>query len=191
MAKTLIAFFSRADENYFGGAMRYVKVGNTEIVVGFMKELIEEESRAHREAQVPHAPRTEVDSFKIEMKDSYSPVYMTCIDQAKKDLRAWARPELVSMPESIDEYDTIVLAYPNYWGTIPMAVATFLERFDFSGKTILPLCTNEGSGMGSSERTIAKCAPGAELKRGLSIIGSGAADSKPAVQRWLAANGLV
>ena len=63
MAKTLIAFFSRADENYFGGAMRYVKVGNTEIVGGLRKELIEEESRAHREAQVPHAPRTEVDSL--------------------------------------------------------------------------------------------------------------------------------
>ena len=63
MSKTLIAFFSRADENYFGGAMRYVKVGNTEIVVGLMKELIE------------------ADSFKIEMKDPYSPVYMTCIDQ--------------------------------------------------------------------------------------------------------------
>ena len=60
MAKTLIAFFSRADENYFGGAMRYVKVGNTEIVVGLMKELIE------------------ADSFKIEMKDPYSPVYIPC-----------------------------------------------------------------------------------------------------------------
>jgi len=57
MAKTLIAFFSRADENYFGGAMRYVKVGNTEIIVGLMKELIEEESRAHREAQVKQGTR--------------------------------------------------------------------------------------------------------------------------------------
>ena len=166
MAKTLIAFFSRADENYFGGAMRYVKVGNTEIVVGLMKELIE------------------ADSFKIEMKDPYSPVYMTCIDQAKKDLRAGARPELVSMPENIDEYDTIVLAYPNYWGTMPMAVATFLEAFDFTGKTILPLCTNEGSGMGSSERDIKKYAPGAVLKRGLSITGSEAANAKGSVQRW-------
>jgi flavodoxin len=63
MAKTLIALFSRADENYFGGAMRYVKVGNTEIVVGLMKELIEEESRAHREAQMPHAPRTEMEVY--------------------------------------------------------------------------------------------------------------------------------
>ena len=191
MAKTLIAFFSRADENYYGGAMRYVKVGNTEIVVGIMKELIEAEPRAHREAQVPHAPRTEADIFKIEMKDPYSPVYMTCIDQAKKDLRAGARPELVSMPESIDEYDTIVLAYPNYWGTMPMAVFTFLEHFDFSGKTILPLCTNEGSGMGSSERDIKKYAPGAELKRGLSITGSEAANAKGSVQRWFSANGLI
>ena len=85
MAKTMIAFFSRADENYFGGAMRYVKVGNTEIVVNQMKDMID------------------VDVFKIEMKEPYSPVYMTCIDEAKKDLRDNARPELVSMPESIDE----------------------------------------------------------------------------------------
>ena len=88
MAKTLIAYFSRADENYFGGAMRYVKVGNTEIVCNLMKELIE------------------ADSFKIEMKNPYSPVYMTCIEEAKKDLRAGTRPELVALPESIDGYDT-------------------------------------------------------------------------------------
>ena len=74
----------------------------------------------------------EADTFRIEMKDPYSPVYMTCIDEAKKDLRAKARPELVSMPDSIDEYDTVVLAYPNYWGTLmPMAVFTFLENFRF------------------------------------------------------------
>ena len=95
MAKTLIAYFSRADENYFGGAMRYVKVGNTETVCNFMKELID------------------ADSFRIEMKAPYSPVYMTCIEEAKKDLRSNARPELVSLPESIDGYDTVVLAYPN------------------------------------------------------------------------------
>ena len=173
MAKTLIAFFSRADENYFGGAMRYVKVGNTEIVAGIIKDLIP------------------ADSFKIEMKNPYSPVYMTCIEEAKKDLRAKARPELVSVPESIDEYDTVILAYPNYWGTMPMAVYTFLENFDFSGKTILPLCTNEGSGMGSSEREIKKTCPGADVKKGLPITGSAAANSKSSVERWLKANGLI
>ena len=173
MAKTLIAFFSRANENYFGGAMRYVKTGNTEIVVNGMKEMIE------------------ADSFRIEMKDPYSPVYMTCIDEAKRDLRAKARPELVSMPASIDEYDIIVLAYPNYWGTMPMAVFTFLENFDFSGKTILPLCTNEGSGMGGSERDIKKTCPGAEVKSGLAVTGSEAANAAGRVRKWLAANGLM
>ena len=72
--------------------------------------------------------------------------------------------------DSIDDYDTVILAYPNYWGTIPMAVATFLERYDFTGKTILPLCTNEGSGMGGSKKTIRQCAPGADVKKGLPVI---------------------
>jgi len=173
MAKTLIAFFSRADENYFGGAMRYVKVGNTEIVVNQMKELID------------------ADTFKIEMANPYSPVYMTCIDEAKKDLRDDARPELTNYLDSIDEYDTIVLAYPNYWGTFPMAVATFLERYDFAGKTILPLCTNEGSGMGSSERDVKKYAKSANLVKGLAITGSQSANAKAAVEKWFAANGLI
>lgn len=173
MAKTLIAFFSRADENYFSGAMRYVKVGNTEIVAGIMKDIIE------------------ADSFKIEMKNPYSPVYMTCIEEAKKDLREQARPELTSYLDSINEYDTIVLAYPNYWGTFPMAVATFLERYDFTGKTILPLCTNEGSGMGGSEKGIKKLAPGAEVRKGLPITGSNAANSGESVSHWLKSNGLL
>ena len=173
MAKTLIAFFSRADENYFGGAMRYVKVGNTEIVVNGIKEQIS------------------ADTFKIEMKDPYSSVYMTCIEEAKKDLRANTRPELTNYLDSIDEYDTVILAYPNYWGTMPMAVYTFLDRYDFTGKTILPLCTHEGSGMGSSEDNIKKLAPGANVKRGLSIIGSNAANAGDSVKKWLTDNGLV
>ena len=173
MAKTLIAYFSRADENYFGGAMRYVKVGNTEVVCNIIKELIP------------------ADTFKIEMKNLYSPVYMTCIDEAKRDQRAKARPELMRLPESVDAYDIIVLAYPNYWGTMPMAVFTFLEAFDFSGKTILPLCTNEGSGMGGSVRDVKTACPGAVVKSGLSITGSSAADSADAVKRWLSANGLL
>ena len=169
----LVAFFSRADENYFGGAMRYIEVGNTEIVCGKISELIE------------------ADTFKIEMKNPYAKEYMTCIEEAKKDLRENARPELVRMPGNIDKYDTIILAYPNYWGTIPMAVATFLEAYDFSGKTILPLCTNEGSGMGSSESDIKKYAKGASLKKGLSITGSQAANSKSAVEKWLESNDLI
>ncbi|MCR5447911.1 MAG: NAD(P)H-dependent oxidoreductase [Solobacterium sp.] len=173
MTKTLIAFFSRADENYFGGAMRYVKTGNTEIVVNGMKDMIE------------------ADTFKIDMKEPYSPVYMTCINEAKKDYQSNARPELKEYLDSIDAYDTVILAYPNYWGTMPMAVFTFLERYDFSGKTILPLCTNEGSGMGSSEQDIKKTVPGAIVKSGLSITGSAAASASGKVRRWLTENSLV
>jgi hypothetical protein len=72
-----------------------------------------------------------------------------------------------------------------------MAVLTFLENFDFTGKTILPLCTNEGSGLGSSERDIRKYAKGARLGRGLSITGSRAADSRGALERWLKAEGMM
>ena len=173
MAKILIAFFSRADENYFGGTIKNTEVGNTEIVCNLMNELID------------------ADIFKIEMKKPYSPEYMTCIEEAKKDLKANARPELTNYPDSIDDYDTIILAYPNYWGTYPMAVATFLDHYDFSEKTILPLCTNEGSGMGSSERSLKKAVSKAKVERGLSITGSRAAESKGAVSKWLSANGLV
>lgn len=173
MAKTLIAFFSRADENYFGGAMRYIKTGNTEVAVEKIKELLA------------------ADVYRIEMRQPYSPVYMTCIEEAKKDLREGARPELVSMPERIDDYDTVILAYPNYWGTMPMAVFTFLEAFDFSGKRILPLCTNEGSGMGKSERDIQKTCKGATVAAGLSISGSSVAESGPQIEQWLKANNLL
>ena len=173
MAKILIAFFSRADENYFSGSMRCVKVGNTEIAVGQIRELID------------------ADVFKIEMKQPYSKDYMTCIDEAKKDLQRKTRPERVSLPESIDGFDTVILAYPNYWGTMPMAVYTFLEAFDFTGKTILPLCTHEGSGMGGSEREIKKTCPGAERKKGLLITGSSVSSAKPAIENWLKQNGLL
>ena len=173
MSKTLIAFFSRADENYFGGETRYVKVGNTEIVCGIIKDMIG------------------ADSVKIEMKSPYSPDYMTCTDQAKKDLRSNARPELVKYPDSLDGYDAVILAYPNYWGTMPMAVFTFLESCDLGGKTILPLCTNEGSGMGKSERDIKKLARKAILKKGLSVTGGSASDCAPIVSQWLKENGLL
>lgn len=170
--KTLLAFFSRADENYFGGQYRYIEVGNTEVIAGQIKELCNP------------------DVYKIEMKKPYSKVYNTCIDEAKRDLQANARPEILNMPENIDEYDNIILAYPNYWGTAPVAVFTFLEGFDFSGKTIYPLCTNEGSGMGRSEadiKKIAKC----EVKKGLSIIGSHVNSAKPQVEKWLKVNNLI
>ena len=173
MAKTLIAFFSRADENNFRGTMRYVEVGNTEIAVGMIKELIS------------------ADVFKMEMKNSYAKDYKTCINESRQDLRTKARPELVSMPESIDEYDVVILAYPNYWGTMPAPVFTFLEAFDFTGKTILPLCTHEGSGMGASVRDLRTVCRGVNVENGLAIRGCEVGESKPQIEKWLKDNKLI
>lgn len=113
----LIAYFSRADENYFSGALRTVAVGNTEIVAKILAEL------------------TGADLFKIEPITPYSKNYNECISQAQDDQKRDARPELKNYPDNLDRYDTIYLGYPNYWGTMPMPVFTFLEHFDFANKT--------------------------------------------------------
>lgn len=173
MPRTLIAFFSRAGENYFGGSRRYVEVGNTEIAMDIVSGMID------------------ADRFKIEMKKPYPREYDRCIDEAKKDLRSGARPEILPFPYDISAYDTVILGYPNYWGTVPMAVLTFLESADLSGRRILPLCTNEGSGMGSSEEDIRAACPGSEVARGLPLNGSRVKDSSASIRKWLESNGLI
>ena len=166
MAK-LVAFYSRADENYFGGSMQYIKVGNTEKVAKMIAEI------------------TGADMYKIEQKVPYAADYNTCIAEAKKDLQEKVRPELVNMIDSIDEYDEIYLGYPNYWGTMPMAVYTFLEAFDFSGKKIHPFCTHEGSGLSSTESDIKRTAKEAEVTKGLAINGSTVDGARSKVKGWV------
>lgn len=167
MSKTLIVFYSRAGENYFGGAMRHIAVGNTKVAAGMLQEI------------------TGGDLFEIEQVEPYSNSYMTCIEEAKRDLETDARPAVRTYPDSLDDYDTIYLCYPNYWGTMPMAVWTFLEHFDFTGKTIYPLCTNEGSGMGRSEADIQKLCPGAVLGKGLAVTGSHVQKVRPSLKHWV------
>lgn len=166
MAK-LVAFYSRADENYFGGQYRYIKVGNTEKVANMISEI------------------TGADLFKIEQKDTYSADYQECIAEAKKDLQENKRPEVLDLPANLDAYDEIYLGYPNYCGTMPMAVYTFLENYDFSGKKIHPFCTHEGSGLSRTEKDIEKAAKGAKVEKGLAIHGSSADSAKNAVEKWV------
>ncbi|MDO5521011.1 MAG: flavodoxin [bacterium] len=166
MAK-LVVFYSRAGENYFGGKYRYTEVGNTEKIANMI------------------AQATETETFKIQQKIPYAADYNTCINQAQSDLRAKARPELISMPESLDDYDEIYLGYPNYWGDMPMAVYTFLENFDWTGKTIHPFCTHEGSGLGSTERKIQNTCKGATVENGLAVSGSHVDGAKQVVEKWI------
>ena len=103
---------------------------------------------------------TSGDLFQVETVKAYPDDYYECIVEAKKELREGARPELKNYMDSLEAYDAIFVGYPNWWGTMPMAMFTFLEHFDLAGKRILPFCTNEGSGMGGSERDLKKSAKG-------------------------------
>ena len=167
MGKELIAYYSRPGENYVDGNIRSLDIGNTEVAARMIHEL------------------TGAEIFKIEPKVVYSENYMTCIEEAKQDLQGNVRPELTSYLESIAEYDKIYLAYPNYWGTMPMAVWTFLERYHFSGKITKPLCTHEGSGMGHSEADIRKLCPQATVEAGLAITGGKVSAAKETIQKWI------
>lgn len=162
----LIAYFSRADENYVGGTLKNLETGNTEVVAKLL------------------AVHTGAPLFKLEPLVPYAADYNTCIAQAQDDQRRGARPELKAYPDSLDGYDVIYLGYPNYWGTMPMAVFTFLDRFDFAGKHIRPFCTHEGSGMGRSGQDIGRLCPHAIVEKGLAIQGGKAAQSETAIAAW-------
>ncbi len=153
--KVLIAYFSRRGENYVNGNIRHLERGNTEVVAEKIKALL-----------------PDADMFRIETTYAYSDSYMECIEEAKRELREQARPEVNNAPASLDEYDTIILGYPNWWGTMPMVCYTFLESYDFADKRIIPYCTHEGSGMGSSVRFIKKICPDAIVLDGTPIHGA-------------------
>ena len=163
----LIAFYSRAGENYFGGAYRCLTVGNTERAAKLLAEL------------------TGGALYKIEQAQPYSDEYQTCIAEAKADLQRNARPEVLNLPDDLDTYDEIYLGYPNYWGTMPMAVYTFLEHYDLTGKTIHPFCTHEGSGLSRTVQDIQKAAPRAAVTKGLALYGSGVDSARAALEQWV------
>lgn len=167
MSKILIAYFSRAGGNYVNGSIRNLEIGNTEVAAKMIENI------------------TGGELFKIDPLKAYSNDHMTCIEEAKRDLQADARPELKEYIDSIDEYDTIIIGYPNYWGTMPMQVFTFLEKYDFTGKVIMPFCTHEGSGLGSSERDLKRLCPNADIHKGLSIQGGHVRKSEKNIRGWL------
>ena len=171
MEHILIVYYSRKGQNYWAGSIRDLPKGNTEIVAEIIQKAVGG------------------DLFEVDTVKPYSADYTTCTQEAQAELRANARPELKAYPDSLDSYDTIFVGYPNWWGTMPMAMFTFLEHYDLSGKRIIPFCTNEGSGMGGSERDLKKICTGAAVERGLSIRGCEAAKSEKKVSDW--AKGLV
>lgn len=135
--------------------------------------------------------QTGADLFEITMVNPYSDDYNTVLDEAQRDQNAQARPKLADHVENMEQYDTIILGYPNWWASIPMPVASFLEEYDFSGKTIIPFCSHGGGRFGQSLTAIFKLAPDAAMGEALSIHYSGGSGMPDDVSRWLSANGIL
>ena len=171
----LIAFFSTADENYSVGT---VDVGNTEIMAGFIKDYIGEKA----------------DTFKIDPVTPYPADYKKCTEVATKELNENARPEFQNANSlDISKYDTIILGYPIWWGDVPMIINTFLEKYDFSGKTVYLFNTHEGSGNSGTYSSIKNKLSSTNVNtNGLAIRGADARkeSSRSTVENWLKGLGL-
>lgn len=165
--KPLIAYYSRRGENLVDGAVRNLRTGNTELLAAMLQRL------------------TGADIFRIEPVEDYPQSYYRCIDQARQDLLSKRRPPLKRYPEHFEAYEVIYLGYPNYWGTMPAPVFTFLEQLDFSGKRIKPFCTHEGGGMGRSERDLRRACPTAQVADGLPVRGSELKRELSAIEDWV------
>jgi flavodoxin len=166
-SKSLIAYFSRKGNNYVDGSIVNLPIGNTEVVAKKIQEL------------------TGSDMFEIKTVKSYPEDYTETTNVAKKELSNNSRPELTEIVDDMDSYDVIYIGYPNWYGTMPMAVFTFLESYDFSGKTIIPYCTHEGSGLGQSVRDIKKLCPNSRVLDGLAIKGGSVNRNQNDVSAWL------
>lgn len=171
-ARILIAYFSRRGANYLDGRIVDLPVGNTEAVANTLQGL------------------TGGELFQIESVQPYPADYQEATEVAQRELSQNARPALVGQVAAMDAFDVVLLGYPNWWGSMPMPVWTFLEAHDFTGKLILPFCTHEGSGLGQSERDIRRLCPGARVLRGLALRGGSVARAEKAIAAWLKESNL-
>ncbi len=169
--KVLVTFFSHTGENYGVGN---ITKGNTHIVA----EMI--------------ADATGGRLFEIVPEQEYPKTYDACVEVAKKEKEAAVRPA-VKDDIAVEEYDVVFVGYPNWWSDMPMAVYTFLEKHDWEGKTVVPFCTHEGSGLSSTERYIAATCKGAEVGKGLALKGTTAQRTpeqvRKSVESWLKKSG--
>ena len=162
----LIIYYSRKGQNYFGGAIRSIEKGNTEICAEYIQRAVGG------------------DLFEVDTVKPYSEDYMACTEEAKAELRANARPELKKMLTDIDKYDNIFVCGPCWWGTYPCAIFTQLEALDFTGKRVFPLMTHEGSGLAGAPAALKKYCKGAVVGQGLAVLGSNAKSSEKTVADW-------
>jgi len=128
------------------------------------------------------------DIFEIQSVKLYPDDYDAVVQQAKQELKSGHKPALKTKVENINPYDLVFIGYPNWCSTVPAPVRVFLSEYDFSGKTIIPFCTHEGSGLGRSTMDISKLCPKSTLLEGVAIRGRDVKTAQNKVSEWLQKN---
>lgn len=125
------------------------------------------------------------DIFEIQAVKPYPSDYDAVVRQARQELESGYKPELKTKIANLTPYDVVFIGYPNWCGTIPAPVGTLLSEYDFSGKTIAPFCTHEGSGLGRSVSAISRLCPQSTMVEGVAIRGRDVRTAQDAVSAWL------
>jgi len=170
--KVLVAYFSRAGENYDNGGRSWLKVGNTEVVATMIADLVP------------------CDVHRIEAAEPYSDDYDDTVARNVREQNADARPAMTGRLAAIDQYDVVLLGSPIWNVRAPMIMSTFTENHDFTGKTVHPFTTYAMSGLGTTERDYARTCAGATIAEGLAIRGEQAQQARAQVTDWLRRIGL-
>lgn len=170
--RTLLAYYSRAGENYFYGGRRQLEVGNTQVLAELVRD------------------RFVCDLYRIEAADPYPVGYDETVARNVAEQDADARPGLVGAPPPLDAYSTVLLASPLWNVQPPMIMRTFTDRYDFTGKTVHPVVTYAVSGLGRAQAFYERACPGGRIATGLAVRGEEVGSSGPDVDRWLQSAGL-
>ena len=166
MARSLVVFYSRKGENYAPGGITVLDKGNTAWAAEYIRDAVG------------------ADLFEVDTVKPYDADYRACCKEAAQEAASNARPEITGFVENMADYDTLFVCYPNWCGTAPMCIFTFLEHYDLTGKKIVPLCTNEGSGLAHSVADIQRSCPGAAVAPGLSVKGHQVTSSQDLITAW-------
>lgn len=167
--KTLVVFFSHAGENYSVGN---IEVGNTKVVADYISEM------------------TGADQFEIVADKDYDMPYMQLIEVAKQEANNNELPPMVGKLENVDQYDTVFIGGPVWWGTYPQVMFTFFRDYDLNGKTLIPFTTHEGSGLASCVEDVKEAYPNADVKPGFAICGHEVRSGRNKVEKWLKSLGF-
>lgn len=163
----LTVYYSRKGENYYNKEIRFLEKGNTEIAAEMIQKAVGG------------------DLFEIDTVNPYAADFRECCREAKAELDADARPPIKAFLPDISQYDVIFVCYPNWCDTVPMCILTFLDHYDLTGKRLIPLCTNEGSGAGRSVAHLRQLYPQAKIEDGLAVVGCHVKESEEKIAEWV------